>query len=160
MRSAIVLCSLCFLAGCSKTDNHSGRSPSGETGMAGAVDTAATSPTASLTAVAGTWKTRASSETGATLGTAELKATADTTGWTLTFPKQKPIPLQVVAFGGDSVVTAAQYPDFKNKNAQIRNRAVLRFQGEKMEGTLESHILADGSDSLIHARVEGTRVSR
>ena len=160
MRSATVLCSLCFLASCSKTDGHSGRSPSAETGMAGAADTAATSPAASLNAVAGKWQTRAISEAGSTLGTAELKATADTTGWTLTFPKQKPIPLQVVAVGGDSIVTAAQYQDFENKKAQIRNRAVLRFQGEKMEGTLESHILANGSDSLIHARVEGTRVSR
>jgi hypothetical protein len=133
MRSAIVLCSLCFLASCSKTDGHSGRSPSAETGMAGAADTAATSPAASLNAVAGKWQTRAISEAGSTLGTAELKATADTTGWTLTFPKQKPIPLQVVAVGGDSIVTAAQYQDFENKKAQIRNRAVLRFQGEKME---------------------------
>jgi len=93
MRSAIVLCSLCFLASCSKTDGHSGRSPSAETGMAGAADTAATSPAASLNAVAGKWQTRAISEAGSTLGTAELKATADTTGWTLTFPSAEADPL-------------------------------------------------------------------
>jgi hypothetical protein len=157
MRSKIVLCSLFFLAGCSKTENQAAGSSGAGTSREDAGDTAATSPRALLAAVAGKWQTKAISEAGATLGTAELKATADTTGWTLTFPKQKPIPLQVVAVGADSVVTAAQYQDFENKKAQIRNRAILRFQGDKMVGTLESHILVGGSDSLIHAQVEGTR---
>ncbi|MFL5512319.1 MAG: hypothetical protein ACJ8CN_07785 [Gemmatimonadales bacterium] len=153
----MILCSLSFLVGCSKADNQAGGSPRSETSMASAADTAAASPMASLGAVAGKWQTRAISETGATLGTAQLMATPDTTGWTLTFPKQKPVPVRVVAVGGDSIVTASQYQDFENKKAQIRNRAVLRFHGEKMTGILEGHILIGGSDSLIHARLEGTR---
>ena len=50
VRSAMILCSLSFLVGCSKADNQAGRSPSSET-IAGAADTAATSPMASLSAV-------------------------------------------------------------------------------------------------------------
>jgi hypothetical protein len=158
MRSRIVLCSLLVLAGCAKADKKTGGTGGTETGMAGAADTAAaTSPTASLTEVAGKWQTVAIDEAGDTIGMAEMQATADTSGWTLTFPKQKPIPLQVVAVGGDSVVTAAHYHTFDNKKAQIQSRAVNRFQGDKMTGTLEAHILVGGTDSLIHARIEGTR---
>jgi len=157
MRSVVLLCSLSFLAGCSKPDNQASRSAGGETGMAAAADTATSSSAASLTAVAGKWQTHSLSEAGDTLGTAELRATADSTGWTLTFPRQKPIPVRVLTVGGDSIVTAAEYPDFADKKAQIHSRAVLRFQGDKMVGTLEAHILKGSSDSLIHARLEGTR---
>jgi hypothetical protein len=147
MRSAIVLCSLSFLAGCSKADKPASRPDSAETGMS----------TASLSAAAGKWQTRAISEAGATVGTAELQATGNTAGWTLTFPKQKPIPLRVVSVGGDSIVTEAAYESFDHKHAQIRSHAVNRFQGDKMVGTLEAHIQTGGVDSLIHARLEGTR---
>src|SRR4051794_30293727 len=109
MRSRIVLCSLLVLAGCAKADKKTGGTGGTETGMAGAADTAAaTSPTASLTEVAGKWQTVAINEAGDTVGGAELRATADTSGWTLTFPKQKPIPLHVLSVSGDSIVTAAQ----------------------------------------------------
>ena len=66
----MILCSLSFLVGCSKADDQAGRSPSSETGMAGAADTAATSPMASLSAVAGSGRPWAISEAEATLGTA------------------------------------------------------------------------------------------
>ncbi len=157
MRSAMILSSFSILVGCSEANNQVNRSPSSETSMSGDADTAATSPMALLSAVAGKWQTRAISEAGATLVTAQLLARPDTSGWTLTFPKQKPVPVRVVAVGGDSIVTASQYHDFENKKAQIRERAVLRFHGDKMTGTLEGHILMGGSDSLIHARLEGTR---
>ena len=125
--------------------------------MSAVADTAATTPTASLSAAAGKWQTRAINEAGATVGTAELQATGNTAGWTLTFPKRKPIPLRVVSVGGDSVVTEAAYESFDHKHAQIRSHAVNRFQGDKMMGTLEAHIQTGGVDSVIHARLEGTR---
>jgi hypothetical protein len=62
-------------------------------------------PTISLSDFAGTWDTRATDSAGTLVGDAKLLATSDSSGWTLTFPHQKPIPVRVVAMGGDGVVT-------------------------------------------------------
>ena len=92
------------------------------------------------------------------MGEAELLATADTSGWTLTFPKRKPIPVRVVAVAGDSVVTeAGPYPSTTVKGAQIRTRAVNRLQDGKLIATLEARYTMAGRDSVLHLRVEGTR---
>jgi hypothetical protein len=129
----------------------------GETGSSAGAETAA-APTVSLSEFAGKWKTRALDEKGTLMGEADLLATADTTGWTLTFPKQKPIPVRVVAVGGDSVVTeTGPYPSTRVKGGQVRTRAVNRLQDGKLAATLEAHTTVGAHDSVLHLRVEGTR---
>jgi hypothetical protein len=118
----------------------------------------ASPPAVTLRDFAGKWKTRATDERGRVIGEAELLATADTSGWTLTFPRQKPIPLRVLAVGGDSVVTeAGPYPSTSMKGVQVRTRAVNRLQNGKLVANLEGHYTMGGRDSVIRARVEGTR---
>jgi hypothetical protein len=118
---------------------------------------AESSSTVSLEDFAGKWRTRATDERGTNMGEAVLVATPDTSGWTLTFPKQKPIPLRVVAAGGDSVVTEAEYPSSRLKGAQIRTRAVNRLENGKLVASLEARYRVGGRDSVLHLRVEGTR---
>jgi hypothetical protein len=157
MRSALLFCSVAILSACSKPDNRDTATAGSDTGMTAGAEAAA-SPTISLSDFAGTWKTRATDESGTVVGEAELLATPDTSGWTLTFPKQKPIPVRVIAVAGDSIVTeAGPYPSTRIKGSQIRTRAVNRLQDGKLVATLEARYTVAGRDSVAHLRVEGTR---
>lgn len=157
MRPAILFCSVAILAGCSKPDNRDAATAGADTGMSAGAETA-TSPTISLSDLAGKWQTRATDETGAVVGEAVLLATADSSGWTLTFPKQKPIPVRVIAVAGDSIVTeTGPYPSTRRKGAQITTRAVNRLQDGRLVATLEVHSRLAGRDSVFHLRAEGTR---
>jgi hypothetical protein len=115
-------------------------------------------PTVSLSDFAGTWDTHATDSAGTVVGEALLLARSDTSGWTLTFPHQKPIPVRVVAVGGDSVVTeAGPYASTRINDAKLTTRAVNRIRNGKLIATLEGHYRTAGRDSVIHLRVEGTR---
>src|SRR5678815_5545710 len=59
---------------------------------------------ASLAAFAGRWNMREFSEAGDSIGTFQLVATADTSGWMTVVPNRDGIRRRVAAFGGDSVV--------------------------------------------------------
>jgi hypothetical protein len=155
MRAAAFFCCAVVVAGCGKADNRAAETSNGDTGMAGAPDSSAT---VSLADFAGKWKTRSRDETGKIVGEADLLATADTSGWTLTFPRQKPIHLRVVAVGGDSVVTeAGPYRSSRIKGAQITSRAVNRLQGGRLVTTVEGKYSIGGRDSVVHMTVEGSR---
>jgi hypothetical protein len=92
---------------------------------------------------------------------AELVATADTSGWTLTGPNRKPIPVRVIAVAGDSIVTAAgPFESFIRKGVQVTTRAVYRLQGDKLVGTTEARYAIGGRDSVAHRPSEGTRLSK
>jgi hypothetical protein len=57
----------------------------------------------------------------------ELTATADTSGWTMTRPAGKKVPVRVVAIGGDSIITeAGPYGSAVRKGVQVRSRMVNR----------------------------------
>ena len=60
-------------------------------------------------AIAGTWRGRSfAGEGDSVVATWEFTATSETTGWTVTLtsaPKPQPIPVRVVAVGGDSIIT-------------------------------------------------------
>ena len=143
MRPAILCCSLAILMGCSRPDDRAAP---------------ASSPTISLADFAGKWKTSAKDDAGTVVGQADLLARADTSGWTLTFPKQKPIPVRVIAVAGDSIVTeAGPYASTRIKGAQITTRAVNRLQNGKLVATIEGRYTIAGRDSVFHLRVEGTR---
>jgi hypothetical protein len=147
-----------ILAACGKPEDRAAEASSGrETGAAG-VATPEPSAMISLADFAGKWNTRAMDEAGTVVGEAELLATADTSGWTLTFPKEKPIPLRVIAVAGDSIVTeAGPYTSARHKGAQIRSRAVNRLRNGKLVATVEGRYTVGGRDSVVRVRVEGTR---
>jgi hypothetical protein len=158
MRLGILFGSLIILAGCSKSDRGT-RTATADSAMTAGENPAAESPTVSLADFAGKWKTRATDETGVIRGEAVLLATADTSGWTLTFPNHKPLAMRVIAVAGDSVITeVGPYESFLKKGAQIKSRAVNRIKDGKWVATLESHYTVAGRDSVGHLRVEGTRL--
>jgi hypothetical protein len=97
-------------------------------------------------------------EAGGNVVESELTATADTSGWTLTRPNRKTVPVRVVAVGGDSIITeAGPYESALRKGVQVRARMVLRLQEGKLVGTTEARYIMSGGDSVAHRPTEGTR---
>ena len=97
-------------------------------------------------------------EAGGNVVESELTATADTSGWTLTRPDRKTVPVRVVAVGGDSLITeAGPYESALRKGVQVRARMVLRLQEGKLVGTTEALYTMRGRDSVAHRPTEGTR---
>ena len=84
---------------------------------------------------------------------------ADTAAWTITFRNRPPIPLRIVAIGGDSIVTeAGPYPSVLQQNVAVRSlRAVNRLQGDRLIGTFVARYDTDAADSVLYGSHEGTR---
>ena len=125
-----------------------------------AMDTMApAAATISLSDVAGKWKVRSTDEAGGTPVETELHATNDTSGWTMTRPGGKRIPVRVVAVAGDSIVTeAGPFESFIQKGVQVTTRTVNRLQDGKLVGTIEARYAVKGRDSVAQRKTEGTRV--
>jgi hypothetical protein len=158
MRPLALLGCAAVLAGCTKAEDRSVGAASTTDTMAAPPGATAEAATLSLRDLAGTWKVRSTDEGGGNPVETELRATADTSGWTMTGPNKKPIPVRVVAAAGDSLVTeAGPYESFVRKGVQVTTRTVYRLQGDKLVGTTEARYKIGGRDSVAQRRNEGTR---
>ena len=150
MRRFALSCCTAALVGCAPSDD-------------GTADTASARNVArnpiALSDVAGRWQMRAFGHRGDTLTRYELSAGADTSGWTITFPNRPPLPMRVVAVGGDSIVTeAGPYPSVLQRNVAVRSlRAVNRLEGDRLVGTFVARYETDAPDSVLFGRHEGMR---
>jgi len=106
--------------------------------------------------VAGTWE--GSSMTGpkdSVFLTWVLTATADGKGWTLKRASRDPVPVRIVAIGGDSIVwESGPYPSFLRPRQMVRTRNVAHFKGDKMTGSWEGRYASGG---VARGRTEATR---
>jgi hypothetical protein len=141
-----------ILVGCGRSDVQ----PASNT-TAAAPATPESRAASSLPDVAGKWKLRTMDETGGNIVESELTATADTSGWRLTRPDGKTVPVRVVAIGGDSIITeAGPYESALRKGVQVRSRLVLRLQVGKLVGTNEARYSIGGRDSVANRPAEAT----
>jgi hypothetical protein len=147
-------CCAVALVGCSKPKEE----PPMESTAAAPEAPAAPAPIA-LADIAGKWSVRTMAETGdSVLVSYELVASSDTSGWSLNFPKRKPIPMRVVAVAGDSIVTeAGPFESALRKGIKVSVQSVTRLQDGKMVGTTVAHYATTGADSVRNLRFEGTR---
>ena len=151
--SIAVLLTAAVLTGCAKKDDT-------------AVDTISASSTAVTTApspinladVAGTWNMDAVPATGDTTPTKSVVvATASTSGWTITFPGGKPIPMRVTV-DGDSIVTeAGPYASVRRKGVQVTTNGVMRLRGGNLVGTTTAHYKVKTPDSVLVLNTAATR---
>ena len=157
MRILALSCCAVALVACAKTD----RDAAARDSAAGATDTAPPASTFSLADIAGTWNVTATPESGRDTSATRytLKATADTTGWTITFPNRpQPVPVRVVAVQGDSVVTeAGPFPSVRRQNVQVTTRNVLRRQGDRLVGSTRARYATTGADTVLMLRTDATR---
>jgi len=155
MRRLALLGSILFVA-CSKAE-----APPADTAAAAApVEPAAPAAAPiSLAAVAGKYAVTGKNEAGdSTLVTYELNATADTTGWTLTFPNRKPIPIHIVSVAGDSIVMmSGPYESAIKKGVMVTTNTVSRMQDGKLESRTVAHYAVKGPDSVRIVVAEGVR---
>jgi len=157
--TSIALClSAAVLAGCAKKDNA-------------AVDTTASSSTATTTApapapapvnladVAGKWNMRSVPTTGADTSatTYVLTATSNTSGWTITFPGRKAIPMKVTVDGDSIMLDAGPYPSVRRKGVQVTTHTVSRVQGGSFVGSTTAHYKVKTPDSVLTLTNTGTR---
>ncbi len=157
--TSIALClSAAVLAGCAKKDNA-------------AVDTTASSSTATTTApapapapvnladVAGKWNMRsvptAGKDTSPT--TYVLTATANTSGWTITFPGRAAVPAKVTVDGDSITIDAGPYASVRRKGVQVTTHSVNRLQGGSLVGSTTAHYKVKTADSVLTLTNTGTR---
>jgi hypothetical protein len=130
-----------------------------DTSMAMAAPAPAPAPAAvALSDFAGEWSIKATTEKGDNVVDFRLNAGADSTAWTFTFAKRKPIPVRITARGGDSLVLeAGPYESVLRKGVQVTTNNVLHLQGGKLTGTTVAHYKTNKPDSVVNLTVEGTR---
>lgn len=148
---------LAALAGCAKSED---KAATDTAAPATAAPAPAPAPkTISLADVAGKWSMRSVPESGDTTATTfTLTATGDTTGWTMTFPTGKPVPVRIVSVGGDSIVTeSGPYASVRRKGLMVVTRSTFRMDGGRMTGHTTAHYQKAGPDSVLQLRSEGTR---
>jgi hypothetical protein len=148
-RFAVLCCCAAAVIGCAKGEN---KAPAN-------AGTPAPPPALSLSDVAGKWSMKAMTEgRDTTLLTYEMYATADTSGWTITFPNRKPIAARVAAVAGDSVVIeAGPYESVLRRGVQVATHGVLRLQDGRIIGTTIAHYKTTNADSVRRIANEGTR---
>jgi hypothetical protein len=127
---------------------------------AGTAAPAATS-TVSLNDFAGRWNVVATPESATDTAVTRytLTATADTTGWTITFPNRaEPVPVRIVATEGDSVIAeAGPFESVRRKGVRVTTRSIFRIQGGRMVGSTQARYASTGADTVLTLRTEGTR---
>jgi len=149
-RTTFFVCSATLLFGCAKsepaaTDSVVADSPAAPAGLTAAELT-------------GKWDMRAVPVSGDTTPTTfVLTAGPDNTGWTLTYPNRKPVPIRVT-IEGDSVVSESEpYESVRRKGVQVRTNTVLRLEGGNLMGSAVARYTTKGADSVLNLRVSGTR---
>ena len=153
-------CSAFLIAACAKKDNAAVDTSSTAASTTASTMTAAPAPAnINLADVAGKWNMRAVPTTGkdTSATTYEMTATNSTTGWTLTFPGRKPMPVQVVAAGDSIVISAAPYASVRRKGMQVSTTGVLRMQNGDLVGPTTAHYKTKSADSVLVLNVTGTR---
>lgn len=153
MRRVALCCCLAVFAGCAKSD----KPPVSDTAAA-ASDAPAMAAPITLADVAGKWAMRTMAERGdSTLVSYEMVATADTSGWTLNFPKRAPIPARVAVAGDSIILETGPYESVLRKGVKVAVHTVLRHQDGKLVGTAVARYAQSGADSVANLRIMGTR---
>jgi hypothetical protein len=151
MRHLAVFCCAAILVGCRKSEVQPPRDTTA------AMAPAASPPAMSLADVAGKWKLRTTDDAGKHAVESGLTATADTSGWTLTRPNGKTVPVRVTAEGDSIILEPAAYESALRKGVQVRSRITLRRQGDKLVGTNEARYHLTSGDSVADRPAEAVR---
>lgn len=161
-RVAIACTTTLLLAGCAKSDQAAKDSAAAAAAAPAAAPAPAPAPPAafSLADAAGKWQVRAVPESGTdtTATTYVLTATADTTGWLITFPSGVKVPLHVMVSGDSLISKTGMFASQRRKGVKVMTESAFKIQGGKLVGTSIAHYAGAGADSVLRLRTEGTKM--
>jgi hypothetical protein len=159
MRSFAWGCCCAVVVACGKGSDSAADSAAKADSAAATMAPAPVPTGLALADLAGKWDMRSIPESGDTTATVyELTTTADTTGWTITFPNRPPVAMRVLSVAGDSVVVeAGPYESARRKGVQVTTNGVMRLQGGRLVGTTVAHYSVKTADSVLTLRTEGSR---
>jgi hypothetical protein len=155
-----ICCCAAVLAGCAKKESASVDSTSAMASSTSSTTTSTTTAPAAinLADVAGKWNMRSVPMSGDTSATTYvLTATANTSGWTITFPGRAPIPVKVSVDGDSIMLSAGPYPSVRRKGVQVTTYGVSRVQNGGMVGSTTAHYKVKSADSVLVLSTTGTR---
>jgi hypothetical protein len=159
LRVAIAGSVALVLAGCAKKDEAAKDSAAGAAATPAPAAAPAPAPTISLADVAGKWQVRSvpASGTDTSATTYVLTATADTTGWMITFPSGVKVPLHVTVSGDSVIQKTGTFPSQRRKGVKVMTEGSFKLQNGKMVGTTTAHYMKAGADSVLRLHTEGTK---
>jgi hypothetical protein len=151
MRRLAACCAVLLSFACAKADNNA---------TTDTTATAAAMPTIALADLAGDWQVRGNNEAGDSVVSYVLHLTADTTGWTITFPGRPALPVHFVSMGGDSVVThVGPYESALRRGVQVQTNNVFRLRNGELVGRAVAHYAVTTADSVLVINSTGRRVT-
>ncbi len=153
-RIALASSTILLVAACAKKEE-----PAKDT-VAAMTPAPAPAPTLALADVAGKWQFASIPMAGKDTSPTKyvLTATADSTGWTLTFPDKQVVPVQTSVSGDSVTLTSAEFKSQRRKNAKVSTVTTLRLVDGKLSGVTTAHYAKAGADSVLQLRSEGTRI--
>jgi hypothetical protein len=161
-RVAIACSTTLLLAGCAKNDQAAKDSSAAAAAMAAPAPAPAPAPVPalSLADLAGKWKVSSTPESGSDTTPTKyvLTATADTTGWMITFPSGVKVPMQVSVSGDSVIEKTGIFPSQRKKGVKVSTEGSFKLQGGKLVGMTTAHYMKSGPDSVLHMRMEGTKM--
>jgi hypothetical protein len=160
---SVVCCAGLLVVGCKKGggaaggDSTAAMAPADSTAAAPA-PAPAPAPALSLADVAGKWQMTATPNAGKDTSSSKyvLTATADTTGWVMTFPSGLKVPV-MVSVSGDSLLThTGTFSSQRRKGVKVMTEGSYKLQGGKLVGTTTAHY-SKGADTVLTLHDEGTK---
>jgi len=154
-RAALLSSTILLVAACAKKEE-----PAKDTTAAMAPAPApAPAPTLALADVAGKWQFNSVPMAGKDTSPTKyvLTATADTTGWTLTFPDKQVVPVKVTVSGDSVQLASAEFKSQRRKGVKVTTETTLRLSDGKLSGVTTAHYAKAGADSVLQLKSEGTR---
>jgi len=89
-----------------------------------------------------------------------MTATADTSGWTVTFPGREPMAVRVLSASPDSFdVVLGPYPSALRAGVMVTAHTVGRVVGDHLEGRFDAHYADAAPDSVVTGRFDATRAT-
>lgn len=149
-----------ILAGCAKKERASTDTTAAAAAMPAPAPAPAPTPSVSLADFAGKWRMRSVPESGKDKSPTNfvLTATADTTGWLITFPSGVKVPVHVMASGDSVVGTTGEFPSQRRKGVKVMTDVMLKSQGGKLAGVTVAHYTTKGADSVLRLTTTGTKM--
>jgi len=157
---AIACSTSLLLASCAKSDQATKDSAAAATATPAPAAAPRPAPPLSLADFAGKWQVRAVPESGKDTSTTSyvLTATADTTGWVITFPSGLKVPIHVMVSGDSVISKTGTFASQRRKGVKVMTENSLKLQNGKLVGTTIAHYSKAGPDSVLRLHTEGTKM--